>query len=141
MASVTWRAIWNAHPFPAFPCDRATFGNQCAIRMSVALAGAGVDLSGFRGARCYPGMGHGGRHILRAQELADWIARRTDLFGTVGKRTGVTAADYAQAPGIVFIQNGWGPTDHIDIWDGAAIKGGNLDYFARGKEVWFWPLG
>ena len=140
MPSMSWRAIWNAHPYPASPCDRTSFLNQCAIRMSVALAGAGVDLSSFRGARCYPGMGHGGRHILRAQELADWIALRPALFGTAGKRKNVTANDYAGKPGIVFVQNGWGATDHIDIWDGAAMKGGSPDYFARGKEVWFWPL-
>lgn len=135
MPTVTWRQIWNAHPAPAFPCDRAAFSNQCSIRMSVALAGAGVDLSSFRGARCYPGMGHGGRHILRAQELADWIARRSAVFGTVGKRSNVTANDNAGQAGLVFIQNGWGPTDHIDVWDGSAMKGGSTDYFAHGQEV------
>ncbi len=141
MPTVTWRQIWNAHPYPASPCDRATFTNQCAIRMSVALAGAGVDLSSFRGARCYPGMGHGGSHVLRAQELADWIVLRPGIFGRVGKRKAVTFADYANRPGIVFVQNGWGATDHIDIWDGTAMKGGSPDYFALGKAVWFWPLG
>ena len=141
MPTVTWRQIWNAHPAPDFPCDRAHFGNQCAIRMSVALAGAGVNLSSFRGARCYPGLGHDGRHILRAQELANWIAGRSSIFGTVSKRTGVTSADYARTPGIVFILNGWGPTDHIDIWDGSAMKGGSADYFEKGDGVWFWALG
>jgi hypothetical protein len=107
MPTVPWRKIWDAHPYPASPCDRVAFTNQCAIRMSVALAGAGVDLSSFRGARCYPGMGHGGSHILRAQELADWIARQHATFGMAGKRKNVTADDYARKPGLVFVQNGW----------------------------------
>ena len=137
----TWRAIWDAHPGSGnFPCDRRTFTNQCAIRMSVALAGAGVSLRSFRGARCYPGMGHDGRHILRAQELANWIVANPTTFGAVNKRNGVTSADYARRPGIVFVRNGWGATDHIDIWDGATLKGGSDGYFALGEEVWFWAL-
>ncbi|MEN3749625.1 type VI secretion system amidase effector protein Tae4 [Sphingomonas sp. HF-S3] len=140
MPTITWLKIWNAHPYPNSPCDTVAFPNQCAIRMSVALTGAGINLSSFHGAKCYPNMGHDRRHILRAQELADWIALRPTTFGTVGKRKNVTASDYASKPGIVFIQNGWGPTDHIDIWNGVLMKGGSPEYFALGKEVWFWPL-
>lgn len=42
--------------------------------------------------------------------------------------------------GIVFIKDGWGATDHIDLWNGAAMKAGFQNYFALGKEVWFWEL-
>jgi hypothetical protein len=137
----TWRAIWNAHPGKrAYPCDRAHFTNQCGIRMSVALAGAGVNLSRFRGARCYPGLDHGGRHILRAQELANWIVANPTIFGAVAKRTGVTSTDHSNTPGIVFIRDGWGAVDHIDIWSGTEMSGGDTTYFAAGKEVWFWAL-
>lgn len=36
--------------------------------------------------------------------------------------------------------NGWGATDHIDIWDGSDMKGGSPSYFALGEQVWFWKL-
>lgn len=29
--------------------------------------------------------------------------------------------------GIIFIRNGWGSTDHIDVWDGEHMKGGAPD--------------
>lgn len=115
------------------------FPNQCAIRMGVALAGAGVNLRGFRGVKCW--IQHTPRHILRAQELANWMVTQTTTFGTVQKfRNKVSSADFAGKPGLVFIQDGWGATDHIDIWDGARMKGGDPSYFGLGKQVWFWPL-
>jgi hypothetical protein len=106
--------------------------------MGVALAGAGVSLTTFTGARCW--VKHAPKHILRAQELAKWIERETAVFGAVKKYKSVTSADFAGRTGIVFIRDGWGATDHIDVWDGARMKGGAPGYFAMGKEVWFWEL-
>ena len=120
------------------PCD-ASFENQCAIRMSVALRGAGVDLAPFKGAYCWHG--HKPRHVLRAEELANWLATRKDLVGTVAKHRNVTNADFAGKKGIVFIKDGWpAGGDHIDVWDGESLKGGDTEWFARGKQVWFWKL-
>lgn len=36
--------------------------------------------------------------------------------------------------------NGWGATDHIDIWDGKDLKGSTPQYFSLGESVWFWKL-
>lgn len=36
--------------------------------------------------------------------------------------------------------NGWGGTDHIDIWDGSDMTGGSPQYFSLGEQVWFWQL-
>jgi hypothetical protein len=137
MASVDWHEVWTSHPAPARPCD-PSFENQCAIRMGVALRGAGVDLSGFPGVYCW--QGHEPRHVLRAEELAKWLATREDLVGEVAKSAHATSGDYAGRPGIVFIKDGW-PSggDHIDIWDGENLRGGQLDWFERG-EIWFWDL-
>ncbi|HTU11236.1 MAG TPA: type VI secretion system amidase effector protein Tae4 [Allosphingosinicella sp.] len=137
MASLDWRQVWAHHPAPVRPCDES-FANQCAIRMGVALRGAGVDLSGFDGATCW--FGHQPRHVLRAQELAEWLEAQAALVGPVDKKQHATSADYAGRPGIVFIKDGW-PSggDHIDIWNGMALKGGQLDWFERG-EIWFWDL-
>ena len=139
MPTLTVKKLWDAHPYPDNPCDTTLFENQCAIRMSVALRGAGADLGSFVGARCYPNLKHDPRHVLRAQELANWLAGQTTLVGTVTKYKRATFADFVGKKGIVFIQDGWGPTDHIDVWDGSQMKGGSADYFARGA-VWFWEL-
>jgi len=140
VAHLTTKKLWDAHPYPASPCDRNLFVNQCAIRMGVALHNAGVDLGSFGGARCYPGLKHSPRHVLRAQELANWLSGQVSLVGKVHRYSKVTHSDFMGRSGIVFIQDGWGPTDHIDVWDGSGMKAGSPDYFARGKAVWFWEL-
>lgn len=141
MPSLAWRAIWDNHPGKlTYPCDSTLFQNQCAIRMGVALAGAGVNLRQFGGARCYPNLKHAPKHILRAQELANWLAGQTTLVGKAVKSKNVTSENYARKTGIVFIKDGWGSTDHIDIWNGVGMKGGSLGYFSKAKELWFWAL-
>ena len=139
MATVTYQQIWTNHPYPDSPCDSTLFVNQCAIRMGVALAAAGVVISGFGGAKCW--LKHNPRHILRAQELATWMTTQSLIFGDVTKYTSkMSSADFAGKTGIVFIQDGWGATDHIDVWNGTDLKAGDSSYFARGKQIWFWSL-
>ena len=139
MANVNFRQLWNSHPGRSSPCDKIQYRNQCAIRMGVALYGAGVTLATFVGERCW--LGHQPKHILRAQELAKWMIGQTATFGAVQKHlTEVSSAEFVGKTGIVFIKDGWGSTDHIDLWNGSRLMGGEPSYFARGKEVWFWTL-
>ncbi|CAM4441740.1 hypothetical protein SHLI107390_17630 [Shewanella livingstonensis] len=69
--------LWVNHPYPSNPYDKTLFANQCAIRMGVSLEASGIDISSFDKMypqrRCYPGLKHTPRHILAAQELANWI--------------------------------------------------------------------
>jgi Type VI secretion system (T6SS), amidase effector protein 4 len=59
--------LWLNHPGRnRRPCN---FTNQCAIRMGIALQKTNVNMSTFKGAKCWHG--HEPKHILRAQELAD----------------------------------------------------------------------
>lgn len=129
--------LWTNHPGYTRPCN---FDNQCAIRMGVALEKSGIDLSSFKGARCWHN--HTPRHILRAQELATWMSKKEEIFGKKEEFKNVTYEDFQGKHGIVFIQDGWGPTDHIDLWNGVRciMKAGGSDYFAKGKAVWFWEL-
>jgi hypothetical protein len=147
MALVQFQNLWTNHPYPEFPCDKDTFKNQCAIRMGVALEKSGVDTKSFDlmypKRRCYPGFKHEPRHILAAQELANWIWRRKSqrvTFGDVEIHKKVSSERFSKRKGIVFIKNGWGATDHIDLWNGSALKGGAQSYFSLGEEVWFWEL-
>ena len=77
---------------------------------------------------------------MRAQELADWLETQSNIVGDVKKFTNVTSENFKNKTGIVFIKDGWGATDHIDVWDGKDMKGGTAGYFALGKEVWFWEI-
>jgi len=135
---VNFTKLWRKHPGRGSrPCN---FANQCAIRMGVALQLADVNMKTFRGAKCWHG--HHPKHILRAQELANWIDRNKRDFGAKNVFKKVQSTDFRGKKGIIFIRDGWGATDHIDLWDGTRMimKGGSPDYFSKGKEVWFWSL-
>ena len=138
---ISFNELWKGHPgWGSSPCN---FDNQCAVRMGVALAESKVDLSSFKGVRCWHG--HTPKHILRAQELANWIAKNLALFGQkkVYKRKDfpkMSYVDFDGKKGIVFIKDGWGATDHIDLWDGYSMKGGDASYLLEGTEIWFWRL-
>lgn len=133
---VSFNKLWSNHPGSfSKPC---LFDNQCAIRMGVALEKSGISLMTFNGARCWHD--HSPPHILRAQELANWMKRNPNTFGEQHVFTGVSSSSFQGFKGIVFIKDGWGPTDHIDLWDGYKMRGGRNDYFELGREVWFWNL-
>jgi hypothetical protein len=139
--------LWAAHPAlsgdlnPCSTDEVPNFENQCAIRMGECLRGAGVSLGSFRGAKCW--FQHTPRHILRAEELASWMAASVPVFGRVRKKKHVTVAEYEGRTGIVLCRNFWGTGmqgDHVDVWNGEAFAGGKPDYFERSQEVWFWEL-
>ena len=147
--NLDFKTLWNAHPTNKGnnePCSTngvSNFDNQCAIRMGVCLTNAGISTASFSGARCYPGHGHNSVHILRAEELAKWMAMNTTPFGTVEKKNGVSSTDYADRKGIVFFLNFWGrgsQGDHIDLWDGKKMCYGDPSYFSRAQSVWFWEV-
>jgi Type VI secretion system (T6SS), amidase effector protein 4 len=147
---ITFNDLWEAYPTEDSPCSnsngQAHFDNQCSIRMGICLIDAGVNLASCRAVRCWHG--HGRRHILRAQELADWLKGRDGrrVFGTVERQKSPVAYNqYSGKNGIVFCRNFWGPGnqgDHIDLWDGSAnvMRTGALDYISRSQEVWFWHI-
>jgi hypothetical protein len=112
--------------------------------MGVALEKSGIDTSSFDALypnrRCYPGFNHSPRHILAAQELANWIKSKKFIFGEVSVYKNVTSKNFQGQKGIIFIKNGWGATDHIDVWNGILLKRDFPSYFSLGKEVCFWEL-
>lgn len=145
---VTFSALWNAYPADRNPCRNAngdpSFDNQCAIRLSVCLADGGVNLSSCRAVRCWHG--HGRRHVIRAQQLADWLASplgKRAVNAIVMRRSKVDSTHYSGISGIVFFRNFWGAGnqgDHIDLWNGKQLQTGELEYFSRSQQVWFWEI-
>lgn len=133
--SLNFHKLWSSYPKDQFPCSGG-WANQCAIRVSIALEGAGFSLSGFAGPNV---CGHG--HVRGAESLADhlWVhlfycQKFSGGSGALKKISGRT--------GIVFFRNltGFrgGQGDHIDLWDGSYTKTG--EYAASCQELWFWRI-
>ena len=138
--TISFSDLWTHHPYPDSPCSGG-FTNQCAIRMGVALEASGLDTTSFDGARCWSG--DSPAHILRAEELARWLALRSDVGRLTRYTRQKTAANFMGKRGIIFIKDGWGAGDHIDLWDGIQTKrlrGGYPEWIAQGRQTWFWQL-
>ncbi len=145
----TFDKLWETHPArkgDIYPCSEPSgdphFANQCAIRMAVCLSASGVDFTKEKLAHCWQ---HATKdaHVLRAQELAIWMAATPAIFGTVEKKKSVTSSDYKDRKGLVFFMNFWGPGnqgDHIDLWNNSAMTRGDPEYFSLSYEVWFWDI-
>jgi hypothetical protein len=141
--------FWNNHAGRANICDGERFRNQCAIRMGEALELSDITLSKNRKVlrRCtteFDGYDHHKHgkvrgHVLAAQELANWINTQTGIFGKrqiIHSKTKILGRS-----GVLFIRDGWGTTDHIDVWNGASLAGGFDSYFNSDyKEMWFWDV-
>lgn len=158
--------LWNNYP-SSDPCIDPTTGerpkgydNQCALRLSHALARSGVDFRTFRGAGCPTG--REGGIAASAQALADWLQRRPfsacpsaesytgqDVFNRIKDRSGIVfLADYWVRP------NGRRTGDHIDLWNGWRFTSywsaprvhlgiswdGRWSDYRRAKSALFWAL-
>jgi len=84
----SFQQLWSNHPVNWTPADlqpckqkngESAFANQCAIRLGLALEGAGVNTNTVPGARCWHG--HGRSHILRVSNLIPWIESRSSTIG------------------------------------------------------------
>ena len=138
-----WWKLYQSYPKPP-DISHCTDGyqNQCAIRLSKALEGAGISLSKYSEPRCTHG------HARGAESLATWLWQkqfgRPRIFNTGEK----AKSTYAQAYGIIFfkdcftranetVQRG----DHIDLWYPTTSGGTAVSYDDPGnkaKQVWFW---
>jgi hypothetical protein len=158
-----FETLWDHHPCnngEKYPCKdksgKPVFENQCAIRMGVCLERSGVSTKDFTGQRCWHG--HNAGHIIRAEELANWLQFNKHQFGSLNifksdKAYREALGHIKLKRGIIFFRNFWGPGsqgDHIDLWNrlyttrelqsiiGALIP--SLSGYGRSQEVWFWEM-
>jgi hypothetical protein len=147
-------AMWRSHPsqqtprvkHPCVEGKAAGLDNQCVIRLGVSFTRAGVSLDSYPGAFCW--FKHGTEHPLRVEEMKLWLnSADADFVGTAdisrrGRGRQRTSDDYAGRRGVVACLNFWGTGqgDHIDLWNGTQLAGGDLDFFERSEEIWFWEL-
>lgn len=121
-----------------------SFSDHCAIHLSESLRKCGVGAKSFKGARCWNCPSGTAAHILRAQDLADWLSKKP--FIGCPSPVIMTGGDFKERcenkTGIIFFKDYWqregekGTSlrtgDHIDFWkDGTLAGGGFLRSFAR----------
>ena len=141
-----------------------TFSNQCAIRMGVAFKNAGVSHTAFPGVLTCSAHPPEAMHFIRAQEVADSLARgRIAGLGPMEKLTGTDPADFYPKlfgrTGVIYIKDYWHRSidqrgrpsgDHIDVWNGYRSSAkwlmewfswlGYYSNYAEAREIWFWPV-
>lgn len=129
--SISFDDLNANYPTTGKPCD-GPWANQCAIRMSIALAKSGFDLSKYTDPTC----AHG--HARGAESLANYLWRKLGRPQIL--KTATAAA--IKTRGIIFFKDiaGFrgGIGDHIDLWNGAKTRTGA--YFGKCKQVWFFRL-
>ncbi|MCL6272183.1 type VI secretion system amidase effector protein Tae4 [Sansalvadorimonas sp. 2012CJ34-2] len=150
--------LWDNHPsvestFDDAPClvnGKRAFENQCAIRLGESLRKSGVSLETFKGAKCWHK--HNPAHILRAEELANWLKSPFSPFKKRVVFEGVNGFDQIKGKtGIIFFKDYYGPGqqgDHIDLWNGIRLTKYStwFEFAFRGGRhysdatVWFWPV-
>jgi Type VI secretion system (T6SS), amidase effector protein 4 len=151
---VTFDDFWSNHPAlqtpPVIePCrGEATFDNQCVIRLGAALTASGVSFASYRGAFCWNG--HGRSHPLRVEQMKLWLDSENATFVPIAEKSVRSARGiqnsfrhYLGRRGIVAFLDFWGTGnagDHIDLWNGVEIARGDLDFFERSREIWFWSM-
>lgn len=140
-----FKAFWNAHPLnqsEQHPCrlpkdmvvngrtlyrGLPSYHNQCAVRLGVALKGAGLLPGDLGNPRSCDFHDKSEMHILNATELADALTRaKIDGLGPVEKLVGGDPAQFYPKifgrRGIVFFKDYWYRTIEQKAPDGGIIK-------------------
>jgi len=140
---LTFDKLWQGYPSSKPYVDKSGdppkgFENQCAIKVSVALQAAGVDMKSFKGAAVAV---DDRRLAIRAEELAAWL-KTQHLIGLPLKPENVTGKEWQDKikgrKGIVFFGNYWARAgesqhrtgDHIDLWNKSTLTP-SWESFAR----------
>lgn len=132
---VTFARLWAAypagHPYvdPRTGKPPAGYENQCAIKVCVAIHGAGIEMKSFRGAAVKM---NGLTTAIVAAQLAAWL-KLQPFCGLPQAPENITGkgweARIQSRTGIVYFENYWrrsGETttatgDHVDLWNGSRL--------------------
>lgn len=137
---VSFAALWSGYPSSKPYVDAKTgdppkgFENQCAIKVSVSLHAAGIEMRSFKASHV---MIRERRAAIRAEDLAAWLQQQ-QIDGIASPARDITGADWQVKikgkTGIVFFADYWAregeakrPTgDHIDLWNGSRLTASGL---------------
>ena len=167
----TFKTLWDNFPrdkdaikkkcFDKNSSGSAPFDNYCSILMSECLIQSGISLERCGGAKCWSHAG--ARHVIRAQQLAEWLSASPPAG--FGKKERITPGEFQKIlsgrTGVVFFKDYWmrgGETfpnrsgDHIDLWNRNRITEGGMWYRSmieflglvsdlnKSKDLWFWEV-
>jgi Type VI secretion system (T6SS), amidase effector protein 4 len=129
-----FQSLLDKYPKDLAPCEQG-WDNQCAIRVSIALVGAGFFLSAYTDPLCKHG------HARGAESLATYLWKQVRP-PTISKNSSNGKACTRAKTGIILFRNitGFrgGRGDHIDLWNKDATMTG--EYFDVSTETWFWEI-
>jgi hypothetical protein len=157
--AVTFAKLWAAYPSGHPYVDPRTgkpppgYDNQCAINISVAIHGVGVEMKSFKGAFVIV---NGYRAASVASQLAAWL-KLQPFCGLPPAPENVTGLDWQHKirgrTGIVYFEDYWArnekeksthkPTgDHVDLWNGSRMTAAGAHFFsAWGRRLGFPAIG
>ncbi len=140
IVALNFNNLWSSYPKGRVQGSCASYKNQCAIKLSEALAKSGIDVSQEYKSKntC---MVNDITHIRGAETLALHLNRiyKRRLKYIRPHRAKILLKN---KKGIIFFKdiigfrNGIG--DHIDLWNGIRTKSGA--YWNSCQEVWFWEV-
>lgn len=146
---LTFDQLWQNHP--GVNSDKTVTlcsqfeGENCTIRLSVALQRSGMDMSSFKGWTCNPTTG--GRAAIFTGQLANWLDKHLSKSERLSTSWHDLTVALAGRRGIIYIRgflgNDPGRWNHIDLWDGRRFQMGTgaLKWiYSDPKEVRFWEI-
>ncbi|MDQ0037632.1 hypothetical protein J2W30_005409 [Variovorax boronicumulans] len=170
VSAIKFADLWVSYPDNAPYVDPKTgeppkgYEDQCAIKVSAAIIGAGGKMKSFKGATVNVG---GEKLAIRAQELSGWLALQP-FCGLPKKPENVTGKNWQDKirgrTGIIVFKDYWlrkgektATGDHVDLWNQSKLTPGwastyrftlgfssswlfDLSDFANSREILFWEI-
>lgn len=171
MKPIIFADLWSSYPSEYPYIDPQTgnpprgYENQCAIKVSTAIYGAGATMKSFKGATVSV---KGNKLSVRAEELAGWL-KLQPFCGLPRIPQNITGADWQTKikgkTGIVFFKDYWTRSsnekipsgDHIDLWNESKLTPGlasfwrftlgissfrliDLSDLGKSTEILFWEI-
>ena len=168
--AIKFADLWAAYPNGDLYLDPETgappkgYENQCAIKLSASIHGAGVEMKSFKSATITI---EGRRLAIRAKELASWL-KLQPFCGLPTRPENITGKDWQERvrgkTGITFFGDYWlrpgeklPSGDHIDLWNGNRLSPGwtsfirfslgfssasifDISDLGNSKEILFWQM-
>lgn len=149
-----WASYPSGHPYvdPSTGKPPPGYENQCAIKVSMAIHGVGIEMKSFRGAAVTM---NGFKTAIVATQLAAWL-KLQPFCGLPKEPEDITGKSWQDTikgrTGIIYFENYWrcaGETrtatgDHIDLWNGSRMTtnaANNVRRFGLSRVQWLpWPL-
>ena len=117
------------------PCpDVSTSENHCALRLSIALKGAGFALGDdFLGNKCRHNLARG------ASDLAAYLRTKWGNRDLGFESPGSLPAELTGKTGVILFESipGFGGQGHVDLFNGTQGRTGT---YWNAETIWFWDL-